>query len=104
MPMPHAATNITGKFSMRPITAAASARRRIDGPSAGPSGSADVAARRISVTAARNAAIIHATLWVRPTFTPSSDARSALSELARSAMPMLVKRRNANRPDDRDAP
>ena len=100
MPMPHAAANITGKFSILPITAAASAFTRIDGPSAGPSGSPMVPARRIMVTAERKAAIIHATLWVNPTFTPRSDERSALSELARSAMPMLVKRRNAPEPDD----
>ena len=55
-------------------------------------------ARRISEIVASSVAITHAMLWVKPTFTPSSDARSALSELARSAMPMLVKRRNANSP------
>ena len=98
MPMPQAAAKITGKFSILPITAAASAFTRIDGPNAGPSGSPIVPARRIIVTADRNAAIIHATLWVNPTLTPSSDERSALSELARRAMPMLVKRRNENSP------
>ena len=51
----------------------------------------------ISVIDAISVAMTHATLWVKPTFTPSSPARSALSELARSAMPMLVKRRNENR-------
>ena len=54
-------------------------------------------ARRISEIVATSVAMTHATLCAKPTFTPSSDARSALSELARSAMPMFVKRRNANR-------
>ena len=98
MPMPHAAAKITGKFSILPMTAAASAFTRIDGPNAGPSGRPMVPARRIIVTVDSSAAIIHATLWVNPTLTPSSDERSALSELARNAMPMLVKRRNANSP------
>ena len=51
----------------------------------------------ISVIDAITVAMTHATLWVKPTFTPSSPARSALSELARSAMPMLVKRRKRKR-------
>ena len=42
-------------------------------------------------------AITHATLCVKPTLTPSSAARSALSRARRAcAMPMFVKRRNAN--------
>ena len=57
-----------------------------------------IPARRIIEIVASRVAITHAMLWVKPTLTPSSDARSALSELARSAMPMLVKRRNANSP------
>ena len=38
MPRPQAARNITPKRSMRPITAAVSARSRIDGPNDEPSG------------------------------------------------------------------
>ena len=57
-----------------------------------------IPARRISEMVASSVAITQAMLWVKPTLTPSSDARSELSELARSAMPMLVKRRNAKRP------
>ena len=57
-----------------------------------------IPARRINEMVASSVAITHAMLWVKPTLTPSSEARSELSELARSAMPMLVKRRNANSP------
>ncbi len=78
MPMPHAAAKITAKFSMRPITAAASARSRIDGPNADPSGSPSTPARRIMPIVAMSVAMIHARLCTRPTFTPSNEARSAL--------------------------
>ena len=37
-----------------------------------------------------------------PTFTPSSDARSALCELARSAMPMLGEAEEREQPDERE--
>ncbi len=97
-PRPHDARKIAVKFSIRPMTAAVSARKRIDGPNAGPSGSPMMPARRMSDTVASTVAIIHAMLWVNPTLTPRSDARSELSELARNAMPMLVNRRNAHSP------
>ena len=90
MPIPHAARKITARFSIRPITAAASARSNTDGPNDAPYGSPSVPARRIIATAPISAASTHATFCVSPTFTPRSDARSARSALARSAMPRFV--------------
>ena len=97
-PIPQAARKMTAKLSIRPITAAVSARRSIEGPKADPSGRPIIPARRIKEVAASSAESPHATLWVRPTLMPSRDARSELSALARSAMPMAVNRRNAHSP------
>jgi hypothetical protein len=96
MPIAHDAAKITARFSMRPMTAAASARSNTCGPNAVPSGSPSTPARRIMPIAATSDASAHARLCTRPTFTPSSEARSALLALARNAMPMFVYRRNAN--------
>ncbi len=90
MPIAHDDARITAKFSIRPITAAARARSRICGPNAEPSGSPTTPARRIMAIVAMRVAITHARLCTRPTFTPSSAARSALLALARMAIPMFV--------------
>ena len=92
-----AATKMSGRLVMRPITHAASERTRIAGPSTLPRESPSAPARRNTATKASTAAMVHTTSCTRLTGMPSSTARSALSALARTAMPRLVKRKNAAR-------
>jgi hypothetical protein len=90
-----APAKISGRLVMPPITHAASARIRIAGPSTCPSGTPTTPARRNTATNASPAATIHTTICTRRTGMPSRLARSALSALARTAMPMSVNRKNA---------
>ena len=65
---------------------------RIVGPRAEPMGRPMMPARRKMATVESTVATIHTTVWMRFTGTPSSAARSALSALARMAMPKSVYR------------
>ena len=97
-----------GKLSMRPMTAAASARTRTVMPSALPMGTLITPARRKTVAKARTVVITHTVVWMRPTGTPSVEARSERSATPRIAMPTRVARRNQRqtaeqqRDDDQD--
>ncbi len=87
MPRPTAAAAIRGKFSMRPITAAASARSKTETPSALPIGKSATPARRNTVTNASTVVTTQTVVCTRPTGTPRVAARSARSAAARIAMP-----------------
>ena len=75
------AKRIVGSRSIRPMTAAASARTRIVGPSTLPIGSPTIPARRKMATVASTVATTHTIVWSRFTGTPSSAARSEFSAL-----------------------
>ncbi len=92
MPRPRLATRMSGSFSIRPITVAARALTRMVGPSSWPKGRPTMPARRNTATNDSAVAMIQTMVSMRLTGTPSRAARSALSALARTAMPMLVKR------------
>ena len=97
-PSATAATNVTGKLSIRPMTAAARARSNRLGPSTEPMATPWMGSRRSTPSPDIPAAITHTRVPSRFTGTPSSDARSADSACARTAMPMSVYRKNATRP------
>jgi hypothetical protein len=97
IPSATAAITIVGSRSIPPITAAASARNRIAGPSTVPSGRLPMPARRKTARNASTAAIAQTSVSSRRTGMPSSDARSAFSAVPRTAAPTRVRRNNASR-------
>ena len=90
IPIATPATRHVPIFSIRAMTAAASTKMSTLNPSEPSVGTPTTDARRKIANDASSPAIIHATVWTRPTGMPSSDARSAFSADARSAMPMRV--------------
>ena len=78
---------------MRPMTAAPSAASSTLGSSACVTDAPITPLRRKSVTYASTPTIAHSTLCSRRTGIPSSAARSALSAVARSAVPTAEKRK-----------
>ena len=101
-PAPSAAANVTGRLSIRPITAAASARSSSDKPEASRRwprpGSACAAGRARPESPA---ASTHTSVLSRCTGMPSSEARSADSALARTAMPNAAAAEEHRQPDAR---
>ena len=84
---------IAGRFVMRPSTSAARARSRTPTDSAEAIGNPTMPARRKMAMNAKSAEMLQTTVWSRFTGTPRSEARSALSALARIATPKLLFRR-----------
>jgi hypothetical protein len=93
-----APAKIIGRLVMPPITQAASARTRMAGPSTEPSGTPITPARMNTATKASTLAMLHTIICTRLTGMPSSAARSKLSALARTAIPVFVTRKNRARP------
>ncbi len=87
---PTAASTAVGMRSIRAMTAAPSAMSRMLGSRAKPSPSPTTPMRRYIATNASNPARPQTTLCSRRTGMPRSDARSAFSALACSAMPVAL--------------
>ena len=83
---------------MRPSTSAASARSSTPTVSAPNTGKPRMPARKKMAVKASNEATDQTNVCRRLTGTPSNDARSALSALARIATPTLLNRRNSASP------
>ena len=98
MPSTTAFTPIASRFVIRPSTSAASARSRTPIESAPNTGRPMIPARRKMAMNAISEATDHTSVCSRLTGTPSSAARSALSALARIAMPTLLMRKNIAKP------
>ncbi len=96
-PIPIPAKSAVGMLSIRAMTAAVSAKRSTFGPRDPSLGTPTRAVRRKMVSPASPPAITQATVCTRFTGMPSSDARSAFSADARSAIPIRVYRRKAAR-------
>jgi hypothetical protein len=94
-PTARALATIDGRWVKRPRASAARALSSVVSPTGVPSGRPSMPARRYRARNASAAASDHTQVCSRPTGMPSSEARSARSAAARTAMPTLVNRRNA---------
>ena len=101
MPMPMAAIIVRGRLSIRPMTAAASARSIRLGPSTWPICTPWMGRRSSTPMPDMPAAMTHTSVLIRLTGTPRSEARSDDSAEARIAMPRRERRKNSPRPSAR---